>query len=143
MSLSSLHFNSTRKPWARAFSPAPLAVDIPLLLTILVVAGLGMIVLYSAAGESSSAVLRQLIRLGVGLAAFFTLAQIPPHYLRLWTPWIFLSVVGMLLIVMVAGDIGCTVKMKNTKTNNTLTSPDVSYEFENVPFPEPKFRVHV
>jgi len=44
---------------------------------------------------------------------------------------------------MVAGDIGCTVKMKNTKTNNTLTSPGVSYEFDEVPFPQPKFRTAI
>jgi len=44
---------------------------------------------------------------------------------------------------MVAGDLGCTVKMKNTKTNNTLTSPGVSYEFDKIPFPEPKFRTAI
>ena len=44
---------------------------------------------------------------------------------------------------LAAGDIGCTVKMKNTKTNNTLSSPDVSYVFGNVPFPEPKFRTAI
>jgi rod shape determining protein RodA len=105
MSLSSYHFESTRKPWSRAIRPIPFAVDIPLLVTLLLVAGLGLVVLYSATGESSSAIVRQLIRLGAGLVAFFTLAQIPPRYLRLWTPWIFLGVLGMLLMVMVAGDI--------------------------------------
>lgn len=44
---------------------------------------------------------------------------------------------------LAAGDIGCTVKMKNTKTNHTLTSPNVSYVFGNVPFPEPKFRTAI
>jgi elongation factor G len=44
---------------------------------------------------------------------------------------------------MVAGDLGCTVKMKNTKTNQTLTSPNVSYEFDKIPFPEPKFRTAI
>jgi len=44
---------------------------------------------------------------------------------------------------MVAGDLGCTVKMKNTKINNTLTSPSVSYEFPNIPFPESKFRTAI
>jgi len=44
---------------------------------------------------------------------------------------------------MSAGDIGCTVKMKNTKTNQTLTSPNVSYEFDSIPFPEPKFRTAI
>jgi elongation factor G len=44
---------------------------------------------------------------------------------------------------LTAGDIGCTVKMKNTKTNNTLTSPKVSYVFGRIPFPEPKFRTAI
>ncbi len=44
---------------------------------------------------------------------------------------------------LVAGDIGCTVKMKNTKTNHSLSSPDVSYVFGKVPFPEPKFRTAI
>ncbi|MCP4312075.1 MAG: elongation factor G [Bacteroidetes bacterium] len=44
---------------------------------------------------------------------------------------------------MVAGDIGCTVKMKNTKTNQTLTSPNVSYIYGDIPFPEPKFRTAI
>ena len=44
---------------------------------------------------------------------------------------------------LVAGDIGSTVKMKNTKTNHTLSSPNVSYEFAKVPFPEPKFRTAI
>ena len=44
---------------------------------------------------------------------------------------------------LAAGDIGCTVKLKNTKTNDTLSSSDVSYQFEKVPFPEPKFRTAI
>jgi len=44
---------------------------------------------------------------------------------------------------MMAGDIGCTVKLKNTKTNNTLCSSDVNYKFEKIPFPEPKFRTAI
>lgn len=44
---------------------------------------------------------------------------------------------------LAAGDIGCTVKMKNTKTNHTLSAPNVSYVFGNVPFPEPKFRTAI
>jgi rod shape determining protein RodA len=106
MLLSSSRFDAARRPWPRGFGPATIAVDYPLLLTLLLVAGFGLFVLYSAAGESLSAIGRQGIRLGVGLGAFFTLAQIPPRYLRLWTPWIFIGGLGLLLIVMVAGDIG-------------------------------------
>jgi rod shape determining protein RodA len=106
MLLSSSRFDGARRPWPRGFGPATIAVDYPLLLTLLLVAGFGLFVLYSAAGESLAAIGRQGIRLGVGLFAFFTLAQIPPRYLRLWTPWIFIGGLGLLLIVMVAGDIG-------------------------------------
>lgn len=106
MSLSSLRFEPARNPWPRRLGPFALAVDYPLLLTILVVAGFGLVVLYSAAGESVSAIVRQGIRLGAALVAFFTLAQIPPRYLRVWTPWIYIGGLGLLLIVMVAGDFG-------------------------------------
>ncbi len=44
---------------------------------------------------------------------------------------------------MAAGDLGCTVKMKNSKTNHTLSSPSVSYVFDKIPFPEPKFRTAI
>ena len=104
MSLSSLRFEPARNPWPRRLGPV--AVDYPLLLTILVVAGFGLVVLYSAAGESVAAIVRQGIRLGAALVAFFTLAQIPPRYLRVWTPWIYIGGLGLLLIVMVAGDFG-------------------------------------
>jgi len=45
--------------------------------------------------------------------------------------------------VIVAGDLGATVKLKNTKTNHTLTASSVSYEFPPVNFPEPKFRTAI
>jgi elongation factor G len=44
---------------------------------------------------------------------------------------------------LAAGDIGCTVKLKNTKTNHSLSSPNVSYVFEKIAFPEPKFRIAI
>lgn len=104
---SSLRIEPARTPWQRQFPvPVPsIAVDIPLLVTLLLVAGLGLIVLYSAAGSSESAVIRQSIRLGAGLAAFFVFAQIPPRYLRLWTPWVYVAVLGLLLGVMLSGEI--------------------------------------
>jgi rod shape determining protein RodA len=77
-----------------------------LLLTLLTVAAIGLIVLYSAADQESAKMLRQGLRLGVGLAAFFTLAQIPPRYLRIWTPWLFLGVLGLLLVTILAGEMG-------------------------------------
>lgn len=42
-----------------------------------------------------------------------------------------------------AGDIGATVKLKNTKANQTLTVPGKSYEFEPIVYPEPKYRTAI
>jgi elongation factor G len=44
---------------------------------------------------------------------------------------------------LVAGDIGATVKLKNTKTNHSLTASNVSFEFLPISFPEPKFRTAI
>jgi elongation factor G len=44
---------------------------------------------------------------------------------------------------LVAGDIGATVKLKNTRTNQTLTSPSVSFSYLPIVFPEPKFRTAI
>lgn len=88
------------------FGPRGIVVDLPLLLTILTVIALGFVVLYSAVAEATGPLLRQGLRVGAGLVAFFVLAQVPPRYLRMWTPWIFLGVLGLLLLVMVGGDTG-------------------------------------
>ena len=44
---------------------------------------------------------------------------------------------------MLAGDIGCTVKLKNTKTNQTLNGAGKDWEFEAIKFPPAKFRVAI
>jgi elongation factor G len=44
---------------------------------------------------------------------------------------------------LVAGDIGATVKLKNTKTNHTLCGPGLDFTFANMVFPDPKFRTAV
>jgi elongation factor G len=41
---------------------------------------------------------------------------------------------------LVAGDIGATVKLKDTRTGNTLTAKGAEYEFKDVQYPEPKYR---
>ncbi len=83
-----------------------LNVDLPLLLTMLAITGFGFIVLYSAVGENGSLLLRQAVRCGIGFCAFFALAQVPPNYLRAFTPWVFCGVFGLLLLVMIDGEVG-------------------------------------
>ncbi|MGE4290304.1 MAG: elongation factor G [Salinivirgaceae bacterium] len=44
---------------------------------------------------------------------------------------------------MVAGDIGATVKLKETKTNHTLSEKDFGPAFPAISFPDPKFRTAI
>ncbi len=41
---------------------------------------------------------------------------------------------------MVAGDIGATVKLKDTRTGNTLDGKGCEYEFPSIKYPDPKYR---
>lgn len=79
-------------------------LDASLLFALLAASILGLVVLYSAGQQNLSLVERQGMRLGVGFFILFMLAQIPPHHLRLWTPWIFFIGVSLLIAVLIIGD---------------------------------------
>lgn len=83
-----------------------LHVDIPLLAGLLVLAAVGLIVLYSASAQSNDMLMRHLIRLGLGFGAMLVLAHIPPHHFQRWTPSIYGLGVILLLAVLVMGEIG-------------------------------------
>ncbi|WP_028117017.1 rod shape-determining protein RodA [Ferrimonas senticii] len=76
-----------------------LHIDLPLLCGLLVLMGYGLMVLYSASGESLAMLERQLVRIGLGLFVLFVLAQFPPDFWRRWALPIF--IVGTLLLVAV------------------------------------------
>ncbi|GET26525.1 translation factor GTPase family protein [Prolixibacter sp. NT017] len=44
---------------------------------------------------------------------------------------------------MVAGDIGATVKLKETKHNHTLSDKDANYKFPPLQYPEPRYRTAI
>ncbi len=44
---------------------------------------------------------------------------------------------------LVAGDIGATVKLKNTKNNHTLNCKECDFTYEDIKFPAPKYRTAV
>jgi len=78
-------------------------LDVPLLSGLLLLMSFGLIVLYSASGESMDVVYRQATRLGVGLAALLILSQVPPHIFRIWTPWIYALGIVLLLATWAVG----------------------------------------
>ncbi|MDH3533549.1 MAG: FtsW/RodA/SpoVE family cell cycle protein, partial [Gammaproteobacteria bacterium] len=83
-----------------------LHIDGPLLVGLLLICALGLVVLYSAVGENMRLWLNQLARLGVAIAALFVVAQMPPDFLRRWTPWGFAAGLVLLVLVLTTGEVG-------------------------------------
>ena len=73
-------------------------LDFPLLVALLLLMGFGLLVLYSASGQEMPMVYRQGMHIAVGLAVMLLLSQVPPHILRLWTPWLY----GLGLVFLLA-----------------------------------------
>ena len=88
------------------FQGRSFTMDLPLAFSSLAVCALGLVILYSAVDQNMPLLLRQVVRLSVALLAFVVAAQVTPSTLRLWTPWIFLASVGLLLWVLVDGAVG-------------------------------------
>jgi rod shape determining protein RodA len=81
-------------------------LDTVLLGSIAVLVVLGLVVLYSAGGADSTLMLRQGVRLGVGVLVLLVLAQISADSLRQWSPWCYALGLTLLVWVMLAGVIG-------------------------------------
>jgi len=80
-----------------------LHLDLPLLIAVLIACAGGLVVLYSATGQSSDAVMNQGIRMLLGLLTLLVLAQVPPRTLRYWAVPAFLGVLALLVLVLFFG----------------------------------------
>ena len=85
---------------------AALKLDGPLLIGLGLVAVYGLVVLYSASGQSLSTLIRAAAHLGTGAVAMLLLAQVNPNFLRRTSPWLYLLGVILLLVVDGIGYIG-------------------------------------
>ncbi len=82
-----------------------LHLDGPLLIAVLAVCTVGLVVLFSAAGEDVGVFLRQAARVGLGLGVLVATAQVPPRLWRAGAPWVYALGVLLLVAVAVTGDI--------------------------------------
>ena len=83
-----------------------LNLDGPLLMAVLVLCGMGLVILYGAAGQDLDTVYRQALRLALSFGVLVVVAQISPQFLRLWTPWLFAVGLVLLLLTLHSGHIG-------------------------------------
>lgn len=81
-------------------------MDIPLLIGLVLLAVVGMVTLYSASGQDMDVMIRQGIRLVIAFTVMFVLAQIPPHHVEYWAPWMYAGGIVLLLSVALFGEIG-------------------------------------
>lgn len=78
-------------------------MDLPLLLLLMVLAGAGLFILYSASGQSAHYVNRQLSYYGVGLLVMLITAQVPPRFLERWATIPYIGGVALLVGVLFFG----------------------------------------
>ncbi|HEX4387330.1 MAG TPA: rod shape-determining protein RodA [Steroidobacteraceae bacterium] len=83
-----------------------LKIDGPLVVGLALIAAYGLVVLYSASGQSMPTILRTGARLLIGTIAMLLLAQINPNFLRRMTPWLYAGGCFLLLVVAAIGHIG-------------------------------------
>ena len=103
---SSSEFTDTTRLRASQRVFRNLHVDIPLLLSLLLLVAVGLFVLYSASEQNTDIVLKQALRLLIAFGIMFAIAQLSPDTIEHWTPWLFGAGLIMLIAVLILGEIG-------------------------------------
>jgi rod shape determining protein RodA len=83
-----------------------LKIDGPLVTGLALIAVYGLVVLYSASGQSVPTIIRTVVRIILGTAAMLVLARVNPNFLRRTTPWLYIIGVFLLVVVAAFGHIG-------------------------------------
>jgi len=83
-----------------------LKIDGPLVIGLALIAVYGLVILYSASGQSMNTLLRTVARLAIGAVAMLLLARVNPNFLRRSAPWLYAGGCVLLLIVVAIGHIG-------------------------------------
>lgn len=93
-------------------SPVPKAsfftrhhVDVQLMLGLTLTLCLSLFVLYSASGQHTDMLIRQIIRTGAAFTLMILVAQIPPKYYAKLSVYLYLGGIGLLIMVELFGDI--------------------------------------
>ena len=80
-----------------------LHLDPILLILLLMLCAAGLVILYSASGQSMVHVEKQLVRYGLAFVVMFIFAQLDPIVYRRWSPWLYLLGVLALVAVLLFG----------------------------------------
>lgn len=81
-------------------------MDTTLFILIMFVSAFGLLILYSASGESIQTVYKQIIHFAIATVAMLIIAQIPPYMLRRYSPYLMLFGILLLVAVLLFGSYG-------------------------------------
>jgi len=81
-------------------------LDLPLILGLIALSGVGLVLLYSAGGQDADLVVRHALRLGVAFTAMIVVAQIHPRHFYHWSPWLYGGGCLLLGAVLAFGEAG-------------------------------------
>jgi rod shape determining protein RodA len=87
-----------------------LQIDGPLVVGLALVCAFGLVILYSASGQSVGTMVRTGLRLLLGIVVMLLLARVNPNFLRRSTPWLYAAGCVLLLAVAAFGHIGLGAK---------------------------------
>ncbi|ONG39849.1 rod shape-determining protein RodA [Alkanindiges hydrocarboniclasticus] len=71
----------------------------------LLIASMGLVVLYSASAQDMGLVMRQLVSFIIGFVVMLVMAQVPPKIYQAFSPWFYASGLVLLIGVMIFGEV--------------------------------------
>lgn len=80
-------------------------IDLPLLALLCLITTLGLVQLYSASAGNVDLVVKQAASFIIGLVVMFCLAQIPPRIYQTFSPWLYVAVLILLIMVALFGTV--------------------------------------
>lgn len=80
------------------------SLDLPLLGTLCAILGVGLVALSSAAESTPHLLASQVIHVALGLACVLIIWNINPHLIHFWTPFAYLLLIVLLVLLPFAGD---------------------------------------
>ena len=96
------NITSTKKPYSLWLK---WHIDLPLMTLLILINLVGLLQLYSASGSDLSIVIKQATSFMIGLVAMLFIAQIPPRIYKAISPWLYLSIVILLVLVALFGTV--------------------------------------
>ena len=103
---SSSSYKTGSERWSLTLALRAVHIDALLLFLLLVLLAAGLMILYSAADQNMSLIVRQLVRVGTAFLVLILLANIHPDRLRDLAYWIYGVGLLLLILVLMVGDEG-------------------------------------